>query len=269
MKFPWSKESIYLEPEKPKRAKETVKSVGDKILIRQMKKQPDGFGLEMAKKEHGTPEAKAGSVSELMHQMRELKEFENEFTGNESGGKRRKGSKGMWSGEGTWLSEILNSQLVVGLGAQLATFLRQANKTAKEVGTMVPPPGMVCIIDSQGQVKQVPEEIFKQIGTPTVETSPPKVKEPPKQLPELKLELIMDLLELEPAEAWESLQANEPDWVDYLSKTSFETLVETLEKLGEQPEYSQYAENIKEFITTRHHWLQELVELAHGVVQSE
>lgn len=272
MRFPWQKEPIYLESEKPKRAKETVRSVGDKLLIRQMKKQPDGFGLEMAKKEHGTPsEAKGGTTSELMKQLRELREFDNEFFGSDSGGgKRRKGGKGgMWSGEGTWLSEVLNSQLAVGLGAQLVQLLRQVNKSAKEVGNMAPPPGMVSVIDSQGKIAQVPEEIFKQLREPTVEASPPKVKEPPKQLPELKLEMIMDLLELEPAVAWEALQANEPDWVDYLSKNSYETLTKNLEKLAEMPEYEQFADNIKEFITTRQHWLMELVGCAHGVTVNE
>lgn len=272
MKFPWHREPIELELEKPKRQKETVRSVGDKLLIRQMKKQPDGFGLEMAKKEHGTPEAKAGTVSELMHQMRELKEFENEFIGSDSGGggKRRKGGKGLWSGEGTWLSEVLNSQVVIGLGAQLVQLLRQVNKSAKEVGNMAPPPGMVSVIDSQGKIAQVPEEIFKQLREPTAGTSPPKVKEPPKQLPELKLEMIMDLLELEPAVAWQTLQdRNEEGWTEYLSTHSFEQLVEDLEKLAEMPEYEQFAGNIKEFLTTHHHWLQELVLIAHGKVETE
>ena len=282
MRFPWSREPIILEPEKPKRAKETVRSVGDKLLIRAMKKQPDSFGLEMAKKEHGTPEAKAGSTSELMHQLRELREFDNEFFGSDSsgGGKRRKGGKGMWSGEGTWLSEILNSQLVVGLGAQLSTFLRRANKSAQEVGNMLPPPGMVSVIDSQGQVAQIPEGNL-QLGAGSPVEKPPKAKKKlqTKQAKQEQIEQVVEqakqimlpdademlaFLDYEPEALVEELRGryNEDDdlaayVIGFLPTLTYKKIITLIEPYREHPKYGAIVQEL--LLDTRREWLEQVL----------
>lgn len=272
MKLPWQKNTEFYVEEKPKRQKETVKSVGDKILIRQMKKQPDGFGLEMAKKEHGTPsEAKAGTTSELMNQMRELKDFEAEFMGdtNTGGGKKRRGGKGgMWSGEGTWISEVLNSQIVMQLASQLTMFLRRANKSAQDIGAMAPPPGMVTVIDAQGQIAQVPEESLKQLGAGTPTASPPKklsVKEKPaKQIALPDADEMLAFLEYEPEALVEELRQryNANDElaayaISFLPTMTYKKLVTMIEPYQEHDKYGVVVKEL--LLETRREWLEKVL----------
>jgi hypothetical protein len=96
---------------------------------------------------------------------------------------------------------------------------------------------------------------------------PQQISQPPRQekqqleqpdFNEVKLETIMGLLELSPEEAWKKLNGG---WQNYLRQTSYEDLEQKLKGIGEaNPEVQPHIDN---FLKQNHHWLQQLVEIAH------
>jgi len=89
-----------------------------------------------------------------------------------------------------------------------------------------------------------------------------EASQPPPEFGEVKLEKLMALLELEPQQAWDSLQAEgEAGWVNYLSHTSYEQLETKLKALGE--ENAEVQPHIDSFLKQKGHWLQELIIIAH------
>ena len=67
MRWPWSKEEepVCLEEAPLKsRKKETLSSVSEKLLVRKMKRDPDGFGIEVAMKKMGVSEKQSKSLSQ-------------------------------------------------------------------------------------------------------------------------------------------------------------------------------------------------------------
>ena len=236
MKFPWQRntdEEVYLD-EKPKKPKETLSQVAEKILMKKMKADPD-YGLQAAERIKRISHAEPKTIKDFMQELKEYRDIMSEA--------------GM-GGEG----KSIIRQILEALPTLPAMF-QEANKMRAEM---------------QGQGMT---QIFRQPAPQIQETQQPQITEvaeepkQPRKL-DLKLEGIMDLLVLTPQEAFEELQnRNEVGWINYLGITSFETLVEILEKTAE--EKPEFAENIKEFLIKQRHWLEELVEIAHGMVKTE
>jgi len=83
----------------------------------------------------------------------------------------------------------------------------------------------------------------------------------PVDFSEVRLEVLMGLLELEPADAWVRLQAEgEVGWQNYLKQTNFEQLEASLKAAGEGNAEAQ--PHIEAFLREKRHWLQQLLGIA-------
>jgi len=86
MKFPWQKAPEFFIEEKQKKPRETLASVADKLLIRKMKRDPDGYGIEAAKKIKGMRRDESKGVIEQLKEFRELKKVLADLGGEGGGG---------------------------------------------------------------------------------------------------------------------------------------------------------------------------------------
>lgn len=240
MKLPWRKQEseneVYLG-EKPKKKKETLVSVAEKILIRKMK-QDSEYGIEIAEKVKRMSRPEPKTVSDFLKELKEYRSVMKE-AGLEGGG-----DKGMLR----QILEVLPS---------IPALLQEARQLQQSMPQGMPPP-------QPAQIYQPPVQQIAEVQ--------PQIEQQKKKSPKftLKLEEVMDLLMLTPQQAWQTLHdRGEEGWIKYLSTNSFEDLVKALENIADRPEYSQYMNNIKDFLKQQHAWLQGLVEIAHGVVKTD
>lgn len=86
----------------------------------------------------------------------------------------------------------------------------------------------------------------------------------------MSMEVLMPLIVLEASEALEQLRVNnEQGWLQYLSRTSVEEFEAVLAQYAKDCEIPEIAEGINDFLQKRHHWISELVELAHNAGQNK
>ena len=238
VRWPWSKEEIYFE-EKPKKPKETLASVSEKILIRRMKKQPDGFGTDVALRQKGLTDTK-GTLKEQLKELKEFKELGVEFFG---GGKE---------GKGGLIDSILNSKFAVRLADGMMTKMEQM------AGQLpVPPPGQVFLTDSTGKVYQIPESQAKRL-----QEAPPEEKEPvTKQIPIKDLVYIFDL---EPPAVIAELKSFNPTWIKFIAGQTYADLVKRLQEMPADEELKPYKEQL--LSKERKEWVKSVINEAKKVV---
>lgn len=83
------------------------------------------------------------------------------------------------------------------------------------------------------------------------------------------MEVLVPLSEFEPADVWKMLnETGEVAWMQYLSHTTLEQLEESLEMLANNCADDNKAKQIREFVANKHHWLGQLVEIAHNAAQN-
>ena len=86
MRLPWKHKDEEIVSEPLPRKRETLRQVSEKILIRKMRKDPDGFGIEVAKRVTGAHEPEPRSVMSQLKELKELKSAITELSDGESGG---------------------------------------------------------------------------------------------------------------------------------------------------------------------------------------
>lgn len=265
MKFSfWGKQAppILIE-ERPKR-KKTMRSVGEKILIRQLEKTQN---VELAEKVMGisgissTSPGKSGS---LVDQLKEHQAI-NELLGV-SGGKSKAGKpgKGVWDGQGTWLSEILNSQAGMIIAEPLAQLLKNMNKAVKEAeSTKLPPPGKLFITEPSGRVVEIEQDKIQVLSeTPPPKSIPKSIEIDRYEIPQLQAELV-NYINMEPSAVISSLRSRDDALavkaLNILRTKSYEEIVEMVSPGFEIPIFGGV---IKKVLEERADWLQELIVLA-------
>jgi len=226
MRLPWQRqpeenEVVVLKGEKKR---ETLTQTAEKILQRQMKKDPSGYGLAIAEKLKGVSKQEPKTVADFLKELREYRAAMREA--------------GLEGGEGK------------GLLAQILEALPSLPGLLAEVRQF----------QAQGQDYRTPQQ---QIGQPKFQQIAQAQIQPEAQpnISELKLEKLMVLLELTPEQAWNSLkEANEQDWINFLQTTTYEQLAATLD--GVAKANPEYADHIKNFLAQYHEWLQNLLIIA-------
>lgn len=241
MKFPWQKsdEEYYYENEKPKKQKETLAQTADKLIQRQMKKDPGGYGITAAEKikgiHHGAPKTR----SEFLKEMIEEDELKKEA--GIGGGGGNKGIVQQFLEALPYLAEAMAQARAMMGGAQ-----SQGLKPTVHIEQAAP-------------VEQIDQ------GRAQVQAQP----SPPPKL-DMNMETLIPLAALTPEVAWETLQStNEQGWILFFSKTSAEQIEILLADYVKNCEIPEVAEAIDIFLKTQHHWLQEIVELAHNSTKNE
>ena len=129
-------------------------------------------------------------------------------------------------------------------------------------------PGLLANLPQLQQMAQQAKPVTQRIQT---QPEQKQIVQPQPQHLELSMsmEALMPLIVLEPSEALQQLRANnEQGWLQYLSHTSVEEFEAVLAQYAKDCEIPEIAEGINDFLQKKHHWIEELVELAHSTQQN-
>lgn len=205
MRLPWKKTSdeIVFE-EKPKKPKETLAQVADKILIRKMKRDPDGYGLQAAERIKNIGKEESKSLAAQLKELRETQRLLHEL--------------GSAEGSGSWLKE-----LGIGVAQALAPHIGQ----------------VIQNLQNQPQRTQLPSFSVPQIEQGTQASAQERTEK--QTLPFAQL---VGILDLEPHEAVAVLAEVNPQWVAFLSTQTYEGLVEILQQVPTTEETKPYIEQL-------------------------
>lgn len=268
VRWPWKREpEEFYEPVKP-RQKKTMRSVAEKILIKEMERNQD---QELAQKVLGLNKSSNSSFSEMLKEHQAA----NEALGIGQGG-------GLLGG-------LVDKEVIQGV-LSLLTAGREAQGGHVERIFVFP--------DSQGEVRQVTEAAFyrmledakqqkkreereqreqtQQPIQPAPSTQPetaqlirPEQPEPPYSVQQLHTELV-NCLNMEPADVIASLQSREDDFakeaLNILRTKSYEEIVDFIEPVIDKPVIGSV---IQKVLAERADWLKTLLELAKETAEND
>lgn len=244
LKF-WKREPDYddIEFMKPKRKKETIGSASDKILIRRMKKQPDGFGLEIAMRHRGLEKEKPQNLKEMMKEQVELRKLTREYFGYEEG----QPDSGM-------LGKLLNSDMAKAF----------AEATAQNLAKMMAPQ-MQKQMQQQEQQAQIAQSQAEQQAL----AQPEQQQLPQETIRMPKLDELLPYLEEEPQDVISMLKEREDEqarlWLTLLSKSSYRQICQLLRPVQEKnPELESLIGDLLH--EDREKWWRELLEAAKRAI---
>jgi hypothetical protein len=173
-----------------------------------------------------------GDLLEVLRQAREAKELLRDEMGE---------SKGSWLRDLAEIAKVLPQLL--GSLPQIQQFAAQQQQGQRVVTKYIPRPAPGQIVEGQAQ----------------------------NQLPkfELSMEDLVPLSEFQAGDAWRMLhEANEMGWITYLSQTSLEQMESALAQLAIDCEEEEQTKAVNVFLEQKHHWLAELVDIAHSTGQN-
>lgn len=192
--------------------------------------------------------------------------------GSETGMSRYDG-EGYEGGGGGDLLEVLRQAkeakelLRDEMGESKGNWLRDLAEIAKVLPSLLGALPQIQQVVQQQQQRTSARVVHEPIREQITET-----KDQPQLEPsfELSMEILVPLSELEPSDVWNVLVANrQVGWINYLAKTSLEQMEESLTQMAYNCQNADDAKAINEFIATKHHWLAQLVEIAHNSIQKE
>lgn len=197
----------------------------DPTLAARIAEQKYGMETTMA---YGDHESEYGGEPDLLSVLRQAREAK-ELLADELG-----------SGKGSWMKDF--AELIKALPSAFQA-LGQVNPQALQQFTQHP----------------------AQIAQPPTQALPDKLvqaQQADQAKAEVRLDSLIPLVELEPEQAWQKLQAEgESGWLNYLSRTSYEDIETTLKGLADANPDAQ--PQIEAFIKQKRRWLEQLVQIAH------
>jgi len=220
----WKKDEPEFYEEKPTRKKPTLHQVADEILIKEMKRDPTGYGLKAAERLKGITKDKAGSGLE------ELKSLAGGFGID---------LKDLGKPKGGSIVETL-----VGVLPAIPKALEEFRKMQNEAW--------------ERQLQQ----IELSTGTaPQLEQAQRKIDQPKaSKVQGISTQTLGELLELEPERAVAALNESNPDWIKFVASQTYDQMIKIFEKIPKSEANAEYLEAI--LSEEREDWLKTFIKEA-------
>lgn len=195
LKF-WEKQPQFYEEEVPARKRETLASLSDKLIMKEMKQNPD-YGLKVAERVKHISKDEGAS---LTGQLKEYKQLQDLLKGIAGGGE----------GSGSLLRDVI--QAIPQVLAMVPQFMPQAPQFQQP--QMQQPSPMPKLTSPQ----PTPAEPTQAEPSPPQPTSP-QPQQAEQAIPEEPVTIgqLTEVLDLEPEDAIEVLKQDYPGWLKVLS----------------------------------------------------
>lgn len=213
--------------ERGKKPKETLTQTAEKLLIRRMKKDPDGYGLQAAERIKNISRAEPKTLGDFLKELREYKSAMRE------------------AGLEAEKTQSIFSEIIQGL-------IKQA-------------PEIIQVFRQNANIQANSEPALKEASPQELEQPKQLKSKKPKVV--VKMEKIISLMSLSPEEAAAELKQLAIDgdqqgqlWLGLLSNLNYEGIVGLLLPMQEKPEYSEYVHRL--LSPDRKEWIEKVLDCA-------